>query len=126
VVPAGNGQGFINASGQTQIFAPKFTGNLSLDYRTPFIDGTSLVLSAQYYHNSGYDSEVGGRLNISSYDTLGVSGSVFSPGEKYFVKVWGKNITDAHIVAYTDASGEGDRFDYYRPATYGITLGAKF
>jgi iron complex outermembrane receptor protein len=125
VGPAGNAQGFRNESGANLLFSPKFTANLGADYRAQMPGDNSLKFSSQYYHNSGYDTEVGGRLHVPSYNLVNLAATFYTPHDHYFLRLWGENLTDSHHAAYLNGGTQADGIAYYRPITYGITVGGK-
>lgn len=115
-----------DVSGNPLIRAPKFSGNVSLNYELDLSAGR-LGAFASVYHNSGYAMEIQNRIRQPAYTTLDAEIS-FAPSavEGLRVVLWGKNITDRAYYASLLQSQFGDGASYADPATYGVRAEFKF
>ena len=114
-----------NGSGNDLIYTPKLTYNLTAQYKIPMPSG---VYSAamNYYYNSGYFPDTANQFHQSAYHLLDASVDWVSPNNQWDVRLWAKNLTDAHyynaygITAFSAAASPA------APRTFGITLGYKW
>jgi iron complex outermembrane receptor protein len=114
----------INAKGQQLLFAPDVTFNLGGDYTYSFADSSALELSANYGFSSKYKEVVGDGNFVRPYGVLNGSITWTPASDKYFLRIWGKNLTDQH-----DIGRELNAFSYQKqllePMTFGVTGGLK-
>ena len=116
----------LDATGLPIVFAPDFTGSLSADYSIP-AGKSRVVLNGSLYYNSGFDVTPGGYFaHISSYETLSASATWYGPDDRYFVRVWGDNLTDSDHAVYISPQAAAFQEISARPISYGVTLGFKF
>ena len=123
----GNCNYILNASGLDVLSAPRNTFSLGLDYDIPLGNDSRLLLTGNAYHNSGYDVSPGGFFtHIPAYETISASATWFAPDDRYFVRVWGDNLTnDIHPVGRLPLAFVFQEVDS-KPRTYGVTIGFKF
>lgn len=117
----------IDASGKTLRQAPEHSVNLIADYNHSLGDSGDLDFNLQYTY---VDEQ---RFDYLSDDTIAeekklVSGSItwVSPGDKYELSVWGKNLTDYDYVKHSYVIGPGVIGVWGDPRTYGVTATANF
>ncbi|MBO9499093.1 MAG: TonB-dependent receptor [Novosphingobium sp.] len=116
----------LNATGLPVIFAPDFTGSVGADYTIPTGD-SRLVLSGSLYYNSGFDITPGGYFShVGAYETLTASATWYAPGDRWFVRVWGDNLTDNHHAIYISPQAAAFQEISAKPITYGLTVGFNF
>jgi iron complex outermembrane receptor protein len=116
----------LDASGLPLIFSPKFTANIAADYTIPVGD-SRVVLNGSLYYNSGFDVTPGGYFaHIDSYETLALSATYYAPGDRWFARVWGDNVTDNRHAIYISPQAAAFQEISAKPVTYGVTLGFKF
>lgn len=116
----------LNASGDPLVFAPKATLTVGANYEIPFGDGR-FVLNSTVYYNSGYDITPGGiDTHVGAYTDVGVSGTWHSSGDRFFVRLWGKNLTDEKHPINIETGTNGFLAALAEPITYGFTVGLKF
>jgi len=121
----GNLQRVIDATGFDTIRSPKFTANVTADYTIPTSAG-DLNLSATYFHSSKFYFDPDNRSVQGSYDLLNAQVTFVFPGDKFYVRAWGKNLTDKNYLSTWSASTLGDLVVAAPPRTYGVTLGVKW
>ncbi|MBJ7438872.1 MAG: TonB-dependent receptor [Sphingopyxis sp.] len=116
----------LDASGLPLVFSPEFTASLGADYSIPIGD-SRLVFNGSLYYNSGFDVTPGGYFShVDSYETLSASATWYAPDDRYFVRVWGDNLTDSNHAVYLSPQAAAFQEISARPVSYGITIGAKF
>ena len=116
-----------DASGADLTFAPKWTVSLGFDYKTFLSGGSSILFSSSYYYNAGFDTQpLKGPLSIPSWSNVTASLTWRAANEKYFVRVWGDNLTNEKRPMYTFGNGFGFSEVFAKPVTYGATIGFNF
>lgn len=117
-----------DAKGQPLSYAPDATANLNVTYDLPLADKSRLSLQGNYFITSSFSRQVGqvfGREEVQSYDSLNASLTWHAPRDEFFVRLWGRNLTNQKVLG-----SSLDSFAYFyvvqRPVTYGATLGFKF
>ncbi|MBB6125298.1 TonB-dependent receptor [Sphingobium subterraneum] len=116
----------IDAAGNYTTRAPKFSGNIGIDYVIPVGDG-KLTLSGDYYYNDGYYFEPDNIIRQPKYGLL--NGQIkYAPTENVSVAVWGKNLNDKKYAVYsgTQAGAAGSPYIAGAPRTYGVSVGFNF
>jgi iron complex outermembrane receptor protein len=130
-----NAQGFTNrgvaipianAKGQSLPYAPKFSGNVSADYRLPTSIGDFQSTLAVSYTGVSYITPDQG-LARPSYTLLSSSVEWRPQFDKTFgVRVWGKNLLNKYYYASGVESANGWYITPAPPRTYGLTLLKEF
>jgi len=114
-----------DASGQDLIFAPKFTANVGVDYNIP-LGEARVMLSGSFYYNDGYDIVPGGFFgHINSYESASLSATYYAPDDRYYIGLWGDNLTNDHHPIYISPQSAGFQEVSARPVSYGIRIGFK-
>lgn len=115
-----------DATGNRLPYAPQYVVNVTPSYRQPIGD-SEVVLSVNWYYNSGYYNDASNVYRQSAYNTLGATGEWRPLNGAYSVKVWGKNLTDEAIFARMSTTAPfGEFFALSPPRTYGISLDYQF
>lgn len=116
----------IVADGNRTPLAPKATFNIGADYGFDGAGGR-WTLSADYYHNSGYDFEPDNLLHQPSYDLVNAQ-VTFAPNDNLAFRLWGKNLFDEKYVslALTQEGGPGYPYLAGPPLTYGVSVDFSF
>jgi len=117
-----------DATGFDLPLAPEFTANIAVNYEIPTQSSGTFNLNATYSYNSGFFGSPGNEaLNReSSYGRLGASIKYADPSDRYFVRIWGANLTNTQSTVQLNYTAAGPAGSLDAPRTYGITLGAKF
>ena len=113
-----------NAAGNTMIQSPDTTANVNFGYHIPLARG-SMQLSAAYAYNSGFFWEADNRVKESAFGLLNAQVAWSSPGDKFQVRLWGKNLADEQYAYYLNAAIE-DVQSPAPPRTYGVAFDFKF
>jgi iron complex outermembrane receptor protein len=114
----------------TLLQAPTLTFYLAPEYTIPTPYGTFL-LAASYSHNSGYYASPDDTLHQPSFGLLSASLQLTTVDEKYYVRAWGKNLTNAvttSVFGYGAGLGEPQQQNAMlnAPRTFGVTVGVRF
>jgi iron complex outermembrane receptor protein len=121
-LPTGFGGNFdssIDASGLRMIRAPKFTGNVSADYRLETGSGEFGAFASLYY-NAGFKWDVNGRIREGAYANVDAELS-FKPAAINGLRLvlWGRNLTDRDIKQSVLSTAFADGVSYAAPRTFG-------
>ncbi len=100
---------------------PDWTANIGATYQIG-----PITLAASYYYNDGYYVDPGNRVREPHYHLVDASIGWTSPDTHLWVKLWGKNLTNALYSEQLDATSTGDNRVAAPPRTYGITAGFHF
>ena len=76
-----------NAAGKDMLRAPNTTDNVSADYTVP-VRGGSMIVSANYYYNSGYFGDSGNTVRQPAYGLLNAQLGYAEASGHWDVKVW--------------------------------------
>lgn len=110
--------------------APDVTFSGRVKYDMPVGEGLFLGLQAGAHYSGGVfkDAINDPLVSADSYWTFDAAASLFSTGDDWEARVWGKNLGDEeHVVQGLNvlALGYGNR-TYSAPRTYGFTLSKRF
>ena len=116
----GNTQVTMDLGGTTMPRAPKFTGNVAVDYKADTSVG-GFGLHAGVYHNSGSNFDVSGVLRQDNYTTVDAELSFEPKGIAGLrMVVWGKNIgNETYLASFLD-SQLANGVTFSPPRTFGI------
>jgi iron complex outermembrane recepter protein len=130
----GAGVGFVDCvanpagcdlSGNDMILAADITYNVGFLYSAPVADGT-LDVAGNYFYNDGYATEVDNRLQVDSYGLFNANIKWTAPSGNYYVKLWGRNLTDEEYLAQYISVFTADLGAAADGRTYGVAVGANF
>jgi iron complex outermembrane recepter protein len=103
----------------TATFGPRFT--------TGKLASGEYSLSANAYYSSGfYYSPSGTQFFQPAYGTVGVRTEWKDPSERYWVALYGENLTDKRYRTQVQYNSYGMGASWNAPTTWGVQLGAKF
>ncbi|WP_162806331.1 TonB-dependent receptor [Sphingosinicella terrae] len=125
--PGGQTQvpGGCDLSGNRMIFAPKYTLNLGASYSFDTRIG-NLTLAASYFHTGAYAFEPDQSVVQDGYGLLNASVAWRSPSERWGLRLWGRNLNDAHFFSAANSTSAGRIYSAGEPLTYGLTLSAHY
>jgi iron complex outermembrane receptor protein len=112
-------------TGNRLLRAPKFSGNIGLQYVAELSDGGSVEFSASESYNSGYFFEPDNRLRQKSYHMVNASLRWNLAGGNYALQLWGKNLANEQVYANA-AAASSDTYAPGVPRTYGATASIRF
>jgi iron complex outermembrane receptor protein len=115
----------IDASGFHMQRAPDFTSTATAAYHTPLASGR-FTLSGTLYYTSSFYFDPAQQYKQSGYATLGLRAQWQDRSNRYTIAVYGDNVTDKRYkqAVLSQTLGVGSVWSF--PATWGISLGAKF
>lgn len=115
-----------DASGNKLQNTPEFTASVGGSLDIPTTSAGTFVIAGNYYYNDGYVGTTDERVFQGNYSLLDASLTWKLPGDKWSIRVWGKNLTDTHYWSQLGATNSGDNGTSNAPRTYGVTLGFNF
>jgi iron complex outermembrane receptor protein len=124
VFPFGNAVFPGDLGGFQMIAAPRFTANVAFDYRIP-IGESELGANVTYLYRAHSPFEPDGRLQQPSTHLVNAQLMWTAPGERYHVKVWGRNLLKEKYYLQQTAVFLGDLATAAPGRTYGVALGLK-
>jgi iron complex outermembrane recepter protein len=114
-----------SATGNQLPDAPKFTASLAPTYTVPVSYG-SFDLSGTWSYNSGFTTTPGMELKQPSFSLLAASLQFIGPDKRYYVKLWGSNLTNEQVAMNLTISSIGSVVGLLAPRTFGVTVGRSF
>jgi iron complex outermembrane receptor protein len=124
VPPGGNTTFVADATGNTMIQSPDFTGYVNAIYTVPLSSG-DISFTANYSYTSKIFWEADNRLRSPGYGLLNGQIAWTLPDTRYTVRVWGRNLADKEY-AYYKKSSVADGAAPAPPRTYGVALDVRF
>jgi iron complex outermembrane receptor protein len=127
-LPDANGNGVetqIDASGERGLFAPEWSFNIGADYTWHLEGGSSVVLSGDYYRTAEFKVGLGPEDRVNEYDSLGMSLTWNAPGDAYYIRGYGQNMTDQQVIGTSLSAVKASRQEIV-PASYGVAIGFHF
>lgn len=114
-----------DASGNKLQNTPDITFSIGGSLDLPTSIGT-FTIAGNYYYNDGFVGTVDERVTQDSYNTADMSLTWRNLSDAFYVRLWGKNLTNAFYRTQIGASNSGDNGTPGTPRTYGLTLGFDF
>lgn len=114
----------VDASGNQMIYAPKFSSNLTVDYRIPTSMGEFGINLSGSQRNRVYVTAAN-RLNIPAYAVVNMTLGWTSNNKRLGVQVWARNLLDKDYYLNRTEQGLGDIQFLAPPRTVGVTLSLK-
>jgi iron complex outermembrane recepter protein len=104
----------------------RFTFSTAVEYAAPASGGT-LYLNGNGYYNGGFFTDVANDISQPSYTKLGASVRWATSGDRFYVKLYGTNLTNVRTKVYGDSQGNGTQLiDWAEPRIFGIAFGTSF
>jgi outer membrane receptor protein involved in Fe transport len=119
---------FGDQSGTPFPFSPKWQSITNVDYEFPLSPTLGAFLGGSLIYNSETFAGVGALdlFRIDSFTLLDLRAGVELQGGRYRVWAWGKNVTDEYHWTNVFANGNAISRFVGQPATYGVSLSARF
>jgi iron complex outermembrane receptor protein len=105
---------------------PKFAGNVGATYRMELANNAAVIFDATHSYNSGFNFYESGLTKQKPYHNLRATVQYVAPDDRYYVTVWGTNLTNARIDSLVNEYNSGVAYFPGDPRFYGVTVGAKF
>jgi len=121
--------GELDFSGNTLPQAPENTFFARSSYRTPLPGGSEIDWVLSYSFSDSYYFEPSNESGSKegSYGVFDASATWLSPGEKWEITAWGKNLNDEDYRVDTIISAVSGTLDIWgSPRTYGVTVKYSF
>jgi iron complex outermembrane receptor protein len=122
---SGNVQTFGDLSGNELIRAPEYSFNISANYRMPVSVG-EMNFNVTYYYNDGFYWEPDNRTSQDDYDILNAEIGLTTADEKWWLRLYGRNLLDSDYSYYSQQSTFGDFVSAAPPLTWGISAEYRF
>jgi iron complex outermembrane recepter protein len=114
-----------DASGNKLQNTPEFTFSLGANWDIESSVGL-FTLGGNLYYNDGYVGTADERVAQKSFTTLNATVTWRSIDEKFFIRLWGNNLSNAFYRTQINATNSGDNGTAGAPRTYGVTAGFDF
>jgi iron complex outermembrane receptor protein len=114
-----------SAAGNKLPYTPTVSATIGLDYRLPLFNGVG-DFSIDDAFNSGYFPEPDNNLRQPAYSVLNGSIKWSAANDRYFVRLWGKNLANKLYTLQLSSSAQQFSEAYAPPRTYGVTVGSNF
>jgi iron complex outermembrane recepter protein len=118
-------QGFIDASGFKMQRAPEFTGNVGASYGADVAKGR-MTLSGNLYYTSSFYFDPEQQFRQDGYALLSLRAQWVDPSQRFTLAVFGDNVTGKRYQTQVLFNTLGIGSVWSPPATYGVSVGAKF
>lgn len=113
------------ANGTSLPYAADVSASLVPTYSVPLGTGT-LDMSATWTHNSGFYAAPGKEISQPAYDAFGANLTFTGQDGRYWVSLWGSNLTNEQIATTMTVTVNGSTVGLAPPRTYGLKLGFNF
>jgi iron complex outermembrane receptor protein len=114
-----------SAAGNRLPLTPDATFNFNAHYEQPTNAGT-WIADLGFYHNSGWFGQPDNVLRQDDYSRIDAALGWRSPGDRFAVRIWGKNLGNRAVASAIVSSNTGSQIQYEHPRTYGVTLSVGF
>lgn len=129
IAPSSNGIGFVNvaanATGNTMLRSPTWTGNVGGTYRVETGIG-ALSFNANLYLTSKVYYDAPNRYVQPGYEVLNLSAGWESLDKHYNLTLFAKNATDTKYYNYYDPLAFASLVNWATPVTVGVKAGFRF
>ena len=105
---------------------PEFTGNLGARYEAELAGGELALSGNLFYSSSFFFGPSGIQFKQDGYETLSLRAQWSDPTDRFYVALWGDNVTDSVYYTAAQYSNFGIGANYSKPVTYGIEVGFRF
>ncbi len=120
-------------SGNRFVRSPEFSGVLSVDYRYPLENGTSLSFTSDWNYQTKYyfytNNQTDPNLIQDDYGTGSARISWLSADENVTLSVYANNVNDKQYKLHTlppAAGATGNTVNWSKPRTYGVSVVTRF
>ncbi len=114
----------IDASGTQGLGAPTVSFDVGADYTLSMKNDWKIVFTGDYFHTSSFKTVVGDGNVVFAYDRANAAATLFAPRERYYVRVFGQNLTDLQQIGVGTSPFRLGKAEI-EPRTYGVAIGFK-
>jgi iron complex outermembrane recepter protein len=118
-------QASTDATGFQMQRSPEMTANLGASYSTG-LGGGKASLSGNLYYTSSFFFDPEQQFKQPGYAQLALRAQWVDPSDRFTIAVFGDNVTNKRVLSQVLFTTLGTGAVWGAPATYGISLGAKF
>lgn len=115
----------IDASGNTMLRSPKFTGNAAVTYTQPMTAG-NLDLNVSYYRTTKFYFDPAHNAEQKGYGLLNARATWTTADDRYSISIFGNNLTDTVYITQVLPEPDAILQQFGTPRTYGIEFGFNF
>ena len=115
-----------DASGLSMQRSPEFTATLGASYEIQNVARGRMTLSGNVYYSSSFFFDASEQFKQDAYHHASVRAEWFDPSDTYSVALFGDNITDERYQTQVLFNTLGIGSTWSAPATYGVSLNARF
>jgi iron complex outermembrane recepter protein len=115
-----------NADGNRLPFTPDLATSLGFNYTIPLATGGKIVIESDWSHNDGFYTDSDNLRKQRPYNTVNASARWTLAGGRYWVGMWGKNLTNDAVLTLQTTAAFADFASYAAPRTFGVTAGTQF
>lgn len=117
-----------DATGNKLPLAPEVTANLVVNYEIPTSSAGTFNLNGNVSYNSGFFGTPGNEPENKqdAFARVGASVEWTDPSDTYFIRLFGKNLTNTRSVIQLNYTSAGPTLMYDAPRSYGVVIGARF
>lgn len=113
----------IDLTGERMLRSPELTAVVGADWDLPVPETFGgLTLSASLYHSDEFLTSVNGTMKSPAYELVNASITYNHPSEKWSLRFFGNNVTDAEYYLTGGETESARQITYAPPAMYGVTL----
>jgi iron complex outermembrane receptor protein len=105
---------------------PAFTGFVGSRYEAELAGGELALSGNLFYSSSFFFGPSGVQFKQGRYATLALRAQWSAPEDKFYVALFGDNVTNSRYLTQAQYSSFGIGANWNKPATYGIEAGVKF
>lgn len=105
---------------------PEFTANIGARYPIEFSGGSNLMLSGNLYYTTEFFFDSSEQFPQKSYEVLALRAEWTDASDHFSVAVFGDNLTNNRYRTQVFTNDLGIGNSWSAPATYGVSLKAKF
>jgi iron complex outermembrane receptor protein len=113
-----------SGSGNEMIYTPVWTANAGAQYSVPTAYGT-FGTALNYYYSGGFYGDSPNQFYQPSYQLVNASLDWGTCNNKCTIRLWGKNLNDAHYFNHFSISAQSAVYSPGAPRTFGITFDYK-
>jgi iron complex outermembrane receptor protein len=115
-----------NARDNRLPFTSDLTTSLGFNYTIPLSAEGEIVINGNWSHNDGFFTDSDNLRRQPAYDTVNASARWTSSNGRYWMGVWGKNLTNDAVLTLQTTADFAAFSSYAAPRTYGVTAGTRF
>ncbi|KMS59629.1 TonB-denpendent receptor [Novosphingobium barchaimii LL02] len=105
---------------------PEFTGFIGARYEADVAGGQLALSGNLFYSSKFFFGPSGVQFEQGGYATLALRAQWTAPDEKFYLALYGDNVTNSRYLTQAQYSSFGIGANWSKPAVYGVEAGVKF